>query len=293
MLELRDIQAAYASRGRTTVVTRGISFTLEDTDCVALVGESGSGKTTIARVIAGLHPTFTGKLFLEGELLAHAAHGRTLEQRRRIQIVFQNPAEALNPKQSVLSTIARPARLLRGMGRAAAAAETLELLEAVRLPSSIAERFPAELSGGEAQRVAIARALAARPDLLVCDEVTSALDVSVQAVVLELLTELRERLRLSVLFITHDLGVVGAVAERVLVLEGGLICEDGEVGKVLREPQHSYTQTLINAAPSLTASVESWEAADKSGSSVLTPVRPGEAEEAYLFTNAKLAGEEK
>ena len=161
-----------------------ISFDVPRGSCAALVGESGSGKTTIARVIAGLHPSASGQLLLDGEKLPRSAANRSLEQRRRIQIVFQNPSEALNPRHTIANTIARPARMLRGLSDSQARAEVAELLEAVRLPARVAKRYPRELSGGERQRVAIARALAAKPDLIVCDEVTSALDVSVQAVVL-------------------------------------------------------------------------------------------------------------
>jgi peptide/nickel transport system ATP-binding protein len=139
--------------------------------------------------------------------------------------------------------------------------EVRRLLEAVRLPARVAERYPAELSGGECQRVAVARALAGGPDVLVCDEITSALDVSVQAVVLELLRDLRESLGVSLIFITHDLGVVSAVAERVLVLREGSLCEEGTVADVLERPQHEYTQRLLEAAPSLSATLDAWESA--------------------------------
>ncbi len=179
------------------------------------------------------------------------AKGRSRDQRRRIQIVFQNPYDSLNPRHRVGDAIARPARILRDLSRADAAAEVVRLLERVRLPARLAQRFPGELSGGERQRVAIARALAANPDLLVCDEITSALDVSVQAAVLELLTELRTDLRLSLLFITHDLGVVATIADRVLVLDGGVVCEKGSVDDVIERPQNEYTRRLVASAPRL------------------------------------------
>ncbi|HYY75448.1 MAG TPA: ABC transporter ATP-binding protein, partial [Gaiellaceae bacterium] len=140
---------------------------------------------------------------------------------------------------------------LRDLRPREARAEAARLLELVRLPARLAERYPGELSGGERQRVAIARALAANPDLIVCDEITSALDVSVQAAVLELLAELRAELRLALLFITHDLGVVASVANRVLVLENGVVCEDGPVSSLLRSPEHEYTRRLVAAAPRL------------------------------------------
>ncbi len=192
--------------------------------------------------------------------MADSARKRSIEQRRRVQIVFQNPVEALNPRYSVEAAIARPAHLLRGLNAKEASAEVARLLEAVRLPAGLARRYPRELSGGECQRVAIARALAANPEVLVCDEVTSALHVSVQAVVLDLLRELRTGgLGLAILFITHDLGVVATVADRVLVLQHGVICEENETHAILSDPQDEYTKALLAAAPSLSASIEAWE----------------------------------
>ncbi len=246
-----SLRAEHDAGPDTVVACRDVSFTISTGECVALVGESGSGKTTIARCVAGLHPPARGRLLLDGAELAPLARDRSKEARRRIQIVFQNPNDSLNPRHRVAQSIARPARLLRDLSRAAAEAEVSELLERVRLPARLAQRFPGELSGGERQRVAIARALAARPELVVCDEITSALDVSVQAAVLELLAELRQELGLALLFITHDLGVVASVADRVLVLEDGLICEEGPVGPLLSRPQHEYTRRLVAAAPSL------------------------------------------
>jgi peptide/nickel transport system ATP-binding protein len=262
VLELQAVQAEYRNRGHVVVVARNITFQVEEGGCVALVGESGSGKTTIARSIAGLHPLSSGRILLHGEPLASVAHKRDVLQRQRVQIVFQNPADALNPRHSVFSAIARPARILQGLDRNSATAEVARLLDAVRLPSRVAERYPSELSGGECQRVAIARALAAGPDLIVCDEVTSALDVSVQAVILELLADLRNQLGLSLLFITHDLGVVATVADRILVLEKGSICEEGKVAEILAVPKHQYTKSLLDAAPSLSAALDSWEVSE-------------------------------
>jgi peptide/nickel transport system ATP-binding protein len=258
LLEVRDLRAEHRGRRGTVVAADGISFGVTRGSCLALVGESGSGKTTIARVIAGLHPLAAGSVLLDGAVLPEQARKRSRDQRRRIQIVFQNPAEALNPQHSVEDTIARPAQMLLGMGATERKAEVLRLLEAVRLPASVCRRYPRELSGGERQRVAIARALAAHPDLLVCDEVTSALDVSVQAVVLELLGELRAEMGLSMLFITHDLGVVAAAADEVLVLDRGLICERGDTSTVLSDPESPYTRSLLAAAPSLSASIGAW-----------------------------------
>jgi peptide/nickel transport system ATP-binding protein len=252
LLAVSELRAEHRGRGSTVVAAAQVSFGITGGECLALVGESGSGKTTIARCVAGLHAPAGGRILLEGKPLAPLAGNRTREDRRRIQIVFQNPYDSLNPRHRIADSIARPARVLRGLRRKEAETAVAELLERVRLPARLAERFPAELSGGERQRVAIARALAASPDLVVCDEITSALDVSVQAAVLELLAELRAELGLALLLITHDLGVVASVADRVVVLENGLVCEQGAVLPLLSHPEHEYTQRLVAAAPTLT-----------------------------------------
>ena len=252
VMPLLAIEGLHASYGRALAV-EDVSLELAVRECLAIVGESGSGKTTIARCVAGLHVPSAGTIRLDGEPLAPRARSRTREQRRRMQIVFQNPYDSLNPRRRIREEIARPARLLRGLSSRDARIEVHRLLDRVRLPSRLAERYPGELSGGERQRVAIARALAARPELLVCDEITSALDVSVQAAVLELLAELRAELGLSLLYISHDLGVVATVADRVLVLESGHIREAGPTERVLSAPQDAYTRRLLEAAPRLPA----------------------------------------
>jgi peptide/nickel transport system ATP-binding protein len=251
VLVVSHLVASHRTRVDRVVAAQDISFTIAAGDCVALVGESGSGKTTIARCVVGLHTPDSGTLELDGQALAGRAGDRPVEVRRRVQIVFQNPYDSLNPRHTVADIVERPARQLRRLGRAEAEADIRSLLGLVRLPTSTRDRYPAELSGGERQRVAIARALAAHPDLLVCDEVTSALDVSVQAAVLELLAHLRRELGLSMLFITHDLGVVASVSDRVLVLQNGRICEQGAVEALIERPQEDYTRRLIAAAPRL------------------------------------------
>jgi peptide/nickel transport system ATP-binding protein len=262
ILDVADLHAEHRSRDGAVVAATGISFQLHRGECVALVGESGSGKTTIARVVAGLHPTWTGQILLDGAPLAAQARRRSREQRRRIQMVFQSPSDALNPRHTVAETVSRPAITLRRMSRKEAASEVASLLDAVRLPSRYAQRYPRELSGGQRQRVAIAAALAADPDVIVCDEITSALDVSVQATILDLLRDLRSERDLSLLFITHDLGVVAAIADEVLVLDHGLICESGTTSRLLALPNHAYTQRLLKSAPSITAAIGAWSASD-------------------------------
>ncbi len=255
ILEVDSLEAGYGSRWAPVPAVRAVSFGIAPGECLAIVGESGSGKTTLARCIAGLHAPRSGRVLLDGSLLDPSASRRGRESRRRIQIVFQNPHESLNPRHRIGSAIARPARILRHLSAPQALQETNRLLGLVRLPVTIRDRFPAELSGGERQRVAIARALAARPDLVICDEITSALDVSVQAAILELLTELRAQLGLALLFITHDLGVVASIADRMLVLEDGAIREQGPVDALLAHPKDVYTRRLISAAPRLTGSL--------------------------------------
>ena len=251
LLSVEHLTAVHRDGRHTVVAASDVSFEVARGAAVALVGESGSGKTTIARVIAGLHQPSGGRITLGGAELAARAQKRPRELRRRCQIIFQDPYESLNPRRRIVDEIARPARLLRGLSRAEARAEVSALLEQVRLPARLAEHYPGELSGGERQRVAIARALAAQPELLVCDEITSALDVSVQAAVVELLAELRSRLSLSLLFITHNLGVVAAIADYVLILDQGVICEEGPVERVFSQPQSPRAIELLEAAPTL------------------------------------------
>ena len=248
LLKVNDLRATYRGR-RNTVIAAEVSFHVNQSESVALVGESGSGKTTIARCVAGLHIPESGAILLDGQPLAPAARHRPVEARRRIQIVFQNPNASLNPDHTVAAAIARPLKLLRNATRSQVDEEVRRLLELVRLPIGIRKRYPREISGGERQRVAIARALAAKPDLIICDEITSALDVSVQAAVLEVLADLRAELGLALLFISHDLGVVGTIADRILVLKDGILCEQGPARQLLASPTDAYTQLLVASAP--------------------------------------------
>jgi peptide/nickel transport system ATP-binding protein len=249
LLRVVKLSATHGHSLSQITAAENITFRIAPGECVALVGESGSGKTTIARCVAGLHAPAAGEIFLDGEQLAPKAKRRSLQARRRIQLISQNPYESLNPRHRIIDEIARPARILRNLSSEEAKAEAMRLLERVRLSPQLAESYPAELSGGERQRVAIARALAAGPDLLICDEVTSALDVSVQGAVLALLSNLRQELHLAVLVITHDLGVVATIADHVLVLERGLLREEGTPERVLKQPSHPYTRQLLEAVP--------------------------------------------
>jgi peptide/nickel transport system ATP-binding protein len=251
LLSISSLSAGYHSSAGHIAAVRSVSFAIKPSEAVALVGESGSGKTTIARCIAGLHIDGSGEMIFDGQQLPWGAKNRSRELRRTIQIVFQNPYDSLNPRQSIQQQIARPARLLRGMSRSEAKREAQTMLGHVRLPVRTADRYPHELSGGERQRAAIARALIAQPSLLVCDEITSALDVSVQGAVLDLLADLQARLGLALLVISHDLGVVASVADRVIVLHTGQIREQAPTRQLLRTPQDEYTKMLLETAPRL------------------------------------------
>jgi peptide/nickel transport system ATP-binding protein len=228
----------------------GVSLTIRTGEVLALVGESGSGKSTLGLLVLRLLGADAGDLFFSG---ASVATNPGKEFRRRAQIVFQNPDTSLNPRQSVDVILRRPLHRF-GIARGAAADREVErLLRTVRLPINYRERYPHQLSGGEKQRVGLARALASRPAFLVCDEAVSALDVSVQAVILNLLSDLRDELGIAYLFITHDIAVVSHIADRVAVMYRGGVMEDGPVAHVLHPPYHPYTEALLSAVPILGA----------------------------------------
>lgn len=224
-----------------------ISLDIHQGETIALVGESGSGKSTIIRTIAGLKPPKTGTITYDGQDLTLSVDRRDRDLRRRIQLIFQNPDASLNPRQTVAEILAMPLRLYFGDSPSEIEVKSREILRRVRLGEHYLERYPAQLSGGEKQRVAIARAFVADPELILCDEVTSALDVSVQAAVLDLLYELKSEQDATYIFISHDLAVVRAVADRVAVLYQGRLCEVGPVDAIYAPPFHPYTETLVGA----------------------------------------------
>ena len=220
-------------------------------ESLGLVGESGCGKSTLVRLLARLLDASEGRIGFDGDdigALPARRFART-PQRAAIQMVFQDPTDSLNPRFTARDTIAEPCRLLAGMDAAAAAARVDEVAAQVGLPAELLGRFPHQLSGGQKARVGIARALAARPRLLILDEPTAALDVSVQAVVLQLLDRLRRELQLATLFVSHDLNVVRLLTDRVAVMYLGKIVEMGPSAEVFRAPQHPYTQALVSAIP--------------------------------------------
>jgi len=236
---------------------KGVSLEIGADEAVGLVGESGSGKSTLGRCLVGLETPTAGTIVVNGTDTRQTAKLSTADRRRlrrTVQMVFQDPYSTLNPVRTVGATLGEALSAADGQIRDVRKAVG-ELLERVGLPVGYAERKPVALSGGERQRVAVARALAVRPRLIVCDEPVSALDVSVQAQILNLLAEVRRELGVSYLFITHDLAVVRQVAERVYVLCQGEVVEQGATGDVLDNPQHPYTRKLVDSIPS---SDETW-----------------------------------
>jgi oligopeptide/dipeptide ABC transporter ATP-binding protein len=250
LLEVVNLVASYGRQTARSAAVHDLSLSIYPGECVALAGESGSGKTTTGRCIAGLHAPDQGEIRLRGEALAPHASQRTRWQLRAVQIVFQNPDRSLNPSHTVRKIIERPIKLLGNVDGASTAPRLLYLIDRVRLPKRKLDLYPGELSGGEKQRVAIARALAAEPVVLVCDEVTSALDVSIQAAIVELLEELRDG-GLAMLFITHNLGVVSSIANRTLVMQNGRLMEEGDTRQIIDRPRNPYTRALVAAAPDL------------------------------------------
>lgn len=244
VLSVRSLSAHFGS----VEITSELDLHLAEGECLAVVGESGSGKTTVARSICGLHSDYQGRVLLGGEQLARDVSARAIDQRRAIQYVFQNPWGSLNPRRRVGASVAVAAQHLRGLSRRASREVAEQLLLDLGLRADHAEAMPQQLSGGQRQRVALARALAADPRVLVCDEVTSSLDASVQADIVALLKRIQAERRLSMLFITHDLALAAAIAHRVLVLKNGRVVESGPVADVLGAPQADYTQELVEAA---------------------------------------------
>ena len=226
----------------------GVDLTVGRGETVALVGESGSGKSSLLKAVAGLLPPVRGRMHLgDGEALPGGTERRSPAQLRRIQLVFQNPDDSLNPRHTVATLLAQPLQLYFGLRAEALRERSVQWLERVRLGAHYLDRLPGQMSGGEKQRVAIARAFAAEPELVLCDEVTSALDVSVQAAVLELLQTLERERGTATLIVSHDLAVVRALADRVAVLYQGRLCELGPAAAVYAAPSHPYTEVLLGA----------------------------------------------
>jgi peptide/nickel transport system ATP-binding protein len=248
VISLRDVIAFYQRKE----TLHGINTSICERRCLALVGESGSGKTTLARCIAGLHPhKIVGDIEFRGAALARDARGRPRATRQAIQYIFQSPYSSLNPRKTIGQILSQPLKVFFQLSRDEMEGRMLKALEQVALDSSLLSRYPDQLSGGERQRVAIARGLAAEPTMLICDEVTSWLDVSVQAAVIELLAALQRDMGLSMLFVTHNLALVRSIAQEVAVMNEGRIVEYGLVDAVLDDPQADYTKKLLSDTPTV------------------------------------------
>jgi peptide/nickel transport system ATP-binding protein len=255
LLRVRGLSAGYGPRGAVgkpaVTILEDIDLELKRGQAIGVIGESGSGKTTLARVIAGLLPPSTGEMEFAGRALPPALGGRTRDDLRRIQIVFQSADTALNPSQTIERILARPLQFYRGLKGEPLRQRIDELLDLVKLPRAVADRLPGGLSGGQKQRVNLARALAAEPDLILCDEVTSALDTVVGAAVLDLMAELRRELGVSYLFISHDLHTVRAVCDEIVVMRHGRKLAQVARADYDRGPHHPYYEELARAVPEL------------------------------------------
>jgi peptide/nickel transport system ATP-binding protein len=260
LLEVKDLVKRF--RARQSVVERltfrpvqhavavdGVSFSVKKGETLGLVGESGSGKTTVARSVLRLIDPDEGSITFDGVDISGISRSELQGVRRRMQMVFQDPYSSLNPRMKVGTAIAEPALVHGVVERSAATAHVEEMLDLVGLPASAADRYPRQLSGGQRQRIAIARALSARPSVLIADEPVSALDVSVQAQILNLLSKLLEELDLTMVFIAHQLSVVRHISNRVAIMYLGRIVETGPTAQVFDSPQHPYTKALLEAAP--------------------------------------------
>ncbi|SDR57790.1 Oligopeptide/dipeptide transporter, C-terminal region [Rhizobiales bacterium GAS191] len=250
LLAVRDLHVVYKqSSRRESHVLNGVSLSIAPGETLGLVGESGSGKTTIGRVILGQTPATRGTIVFDGEDITHASRRRRRELGRHIQVVFQDPYGSLNPARTIGQTLSEPLLTDRSLTRRGIQERIRDILQKVGMPPDTAARYPSQFSGGQRQRIAIARAVIGRPRLVVCDEPVSALDLSIQAQVLNLLNQLQRDMQLSLLFISHDLTVVRHVSHRTAVLYRGEIVEEGAAAEVHDNPQHPYTKALIAASP--------------------------------------------
>jgi len=249
LLRVHDVSASYA--GLVTVLDN-VTVQVPRGRTVAVVGESGSGKSTLARVITGLLPPLSGGVMFHDEPLPPALANRDRQALRRLQMIYQMPDTALNPRQRVRDIIGRPLEFYLGLRGAERERRVRELLQMIELdPDAFADRYPGELSGGQKQRICIARALAAEPDLIICDEVTSALDQLVAEEILKLLLRLQKELQVSYLFITHDIATVRAIADDIVVMHNGRVVEQGTKAEILSPPHHDYTELLLSSVPEM------------------------------------------
>ncbi|HYP99396.1 MAG TPA: ABC transporter ATP-binding protein [Polyangiaceae bacterium] len=249
LLKVRDLRVHFANEGSVVRAVDGVNFELRAGETLALVGESGCGKSTLARALVGLNPITSGGAELNGRTITGLTRAAARPFRRELQLVFQDPYASLNPRFTIAQTLAEPLLLHDKATRSNVDSKVCALLAQVGLDPELRARYPHEFSGGQRQRISIARALAVEPSLLLCDEVTSALDVSIQAQILELLRSVQRERGLSYLFITHDLGVVRYIAHRVAVMYVGQIVELRDTESLFESPAHPYTQALLASIP--------------------------------------------
>lgn len=249
VLEAKDLTLEYNMRGKIFRAVEGVSFDIAKGEVLGIVGESGSGKSTIAKAVIGLLPVAEGTLSVKGHNLPKLSPKEARAVRKQIGVIFQDPAASLNPRFPIGECITEPMVVHKVGTKASRIKRAEELLDAVKLPRNVINRYPHELSGGQRQRICIARALTLNPELLIADEPTSALDVSVQAVVLEMLQDLQRDFNFACLFVSHDLAVVDMLADAVVVMRSGKAVEQGMVETVLHSPTHDYTKRLLAAAP--------------------------------------------
>ncbi|MGI9351650.1 MAG: ABC transporter ATP-binding protein [Rhizobiaceae bacterium] len=248
VISIKNVDAAY---GNTVKVLHDVNIDVPRGSTVAVVGESGSGKSTTARVITGLLPPQTGEVLFNGEALPVALKERTKDQLRRIQMIYQMADTAMNPRHTVEEIIGRPLQFYHGLTGKARSDRVLELLNLIELDESFLDRLPSEMSGGQKQRICIARALAADPEVIICDEVTSALDQIVQEGILKLLLRLQKELGITYLFITHDIATVKAISDEIVVMFQGRVVEQGLKSEILNPPYPDYTQLLLSSVPEM------------------------------------------
>ena len=241
VLEGKDLTKIYGKHKTEFYALRGVSFYLNEGEILGLAGESGSGKSTLLKLISGLEPPSAGSLFLHSRELSPR---RTKEDYRTMQMIFQNAPASFHPRRTIADSIAESVRSLRGKD---AAVDFAALSDMVGLPPMLMERYPRQLSGGQCQRMAIARAMAVQPEILLCDEITSALDVSSQAQILRLLADICREHHTAAIFVSHDLAVVRCLCDRVMILRGGALVEEGDVEQVIRAPREEYTRRLVDS----------------------------------------------
>jgi peptide/nickel transport system ATP-binding protein len=252
LLQVENLQVGYPRQPPEQWAVKGVSFSIHRGETLGLVGESGCGKSTLARAILGLLRPQTGRITFDGQEITQYSPAQLRPLRRRMQLIFQDPLGSLSPRMTVREALLEPLRIhLPRQSPRLALAQVVTLLERVGLTADALPRYPHQFSGGQRQRLAIARALVTSPDFLICDESVSALDISVQAQVLNLLKELQSEFHLTYLFISHDLSVVHFMSDRIMVMNQGQILEIGSADQIYHQPQHPYTQNLIQAIPRL------------------------------------------